>query len=161
VSPQLDYRYGSFGLQSEYVLSTVNVRPSATGKLAELQNKAWQVSAGYVLTGENSSYGGVVPDRDFSVSKGTWGAFEVVGRFSNLRIDDDAFPAFASPLTSVNEIDGLAVGFNWYLSKTVRFSVDYYQAKFGRAPGAPVTLPGNSILREQEQLLISRFQLSF
>ena len=58
VSPQLDYRNGSFGLLSEYVLSTVNVRPSATGPKAEIQNKAWQVAAGYVANGENSSYNG-------------------------------------------------------------------------------------------------------
>ena len=31
VSPQFDYRNGSFGAIGEYVLSTVNVRPSATG----------------------------------------------------------------------------------------------------------------------------------
>ena len=161
VSPQLDYRNGSFGLQSEYVVSTVNVRPSATGKLTELENKAWQVSAGYVLTGENSSYTGVVPATNFDLSKGTWGAFEVVGRLSNLKIDDAAFPTYASPSASVDEITGTAVGLNWYLSKAVRFSFDYYQAKFGHAPGAPVTLPGNSNLREMERLVISRFQLSF
>ena len=54
VSPQFDYRHGSFGAMGEYVLSTVNVRPSATGAKAELQNRAWQLAAGYVLTGEDS-----------------------------------------------------------------------------------------------------------
>jgi phosphate-selective porin OprO/OprP len=92
VSPQLDFRKGPFGLLGEYVLSTVNVRPSATGTKAELQNKAWQVAAGYVLTGEASSYSGVVPKGNFDFANGTWGAFEVVARWSDLKIDDAAFP---------------------------------------------------------------------
>jgi len=159
VTPQLDYRYGSFGLQSEYVLSTVNVRPSTTGKLSELQNKAWQVSAGYVLTGENSSYNGVVPANDFNLSKGTWGAFEITARYANLKIDDSAFPLFANPITSVNEITGQAIGLNWYLSKAVRFTFDYYQNQFDRIPGAPPTT--NPLLAHDEKSFISRFQLAF
>ncbi|MEJ1972215.1 MAG: hypothetical protein WDM96_07005 [Lacunisphaera sp.] len=61
-----------------------------------------------MLTGENSSYNGVVPATDFNLSKGTWGAFEVVARYANLKIDDSAFPLFASPITNINEanVDG-------------------------------------------------------
>jgi phosphate-selective porin OprO/OprP len=160
LTPQLDYRQGSFGLQSEYVVSTVNVRPSATGKLTELQNKAWQVSAGYVLTGENSSYAGVVPATNFDLSKGTWGAFEVVGRFANLKIDDAAFPLYASPAASASEATSFGLGLNWYLSKAVRFTFDYYQTKFDAAPGAPAT-PTNAVIRQDEKSLITRFQVSF
>lgn len=160
ISPQLDYRQGSFGLQSEYVVSTVNVRPSATGKLTELQNKAWQVSAGYVLTGENSSYAGVVPATNFDLAKGTWGAFEVVGRFANVKIDDAAFPLYASPAASAGEASSFGLGLNWYLSKAVRFTFDYYQTKFDRAPGAPATL-SNAVIRQDEKSLITRFQLAF
>ena len=159
VTPQLDYRNGSFGLMGEYVLSTVNVRPSTTGKLSELQNKAWQVSAGYVLTGENSSYNGVVPANDFSLSKGTWGAFEVAARYSNLKIDDSAFPLFANPVTNVNEVTAYAVGVNWYLSKAVRFTFDYYLNQFDRLAGAPPTT--NPLLKNDESVFISRFQLAF
>jgi len=46
LSPQLDYRNGSFGAIGEYVVSTINVRPSATGAKTELKNKAWQFAAG-------------------------------------------------------------------------------------------------------------------
>jgi phosphate-selective porin OprO/OprP len=160
ISPQFDYRQGSFGLQGEYVVSTVNVRPSATGKLTELQNKAWQVSAGYVLTGENSSYAGVVPATNFDPSKGTWGAFEVVGRFANLQVDDAAFPLYASPAASADEATSFGLGLNWYLSKAVRFTFDYYQTKFDAAPGAPAT-PTNAVIRQDEKSLITRFQIAF
>jgi phosphate-selective porin OprO and OprP len=159
VTPQLDYRNGPFGLLSEYVLSTVNVRSNTTGKLSELQNKAWQISAGYVLTGENSSYNGVVPANDFSLSKGTWGAFEIAARYANLKIDDSAFPLFANPVTSINESNGYALGLNWYLSKAVRFTFDYYQTEFERIAGAPPTT--NPILKNDEKTFISRFQIAF
>jgi phosphate-selective porin OprO and OprP len=160
VSPQLDYRNGSFGALGEYVVSTVNVRPSATGAKTELQNKAWQLAAGYVLTGENSSYAGVVPRTNFDYAAGTWGAFEIVARYANLRVDDAAFPLFASPAASAQEASAFGVGLNWYLSKAVRFTFDYFQTKFDFAAGAPA-VPSTPILRQNEKAFITRFQVSF
>jgi len=160
VSPQLDFRKGSFGLQGEYVLSTVNVRPSATGTKAELQNKAWQAAAGYVLTGEDSSYNGVVPKTNFDFANGTWGAFEVVARYSDLKIDDAAFPLYASRTTNADQATALGLGLNWYLSKTVAFKIDYYQTKFGFSPGSPA-VSSTPILKQDEKAFITRFQVSF
>jgi phosphate-selective porin OprO/OprP len=160
VSPQLDYRNGSFGVLGEYVVSTVNVRPSATGAKTELQNKAWQLATGYVLTGENSSYAGVVPRANFDYAAGTWGAFEVVARYSKLHVDDAAFPLFASVATNAQEASAAGIGLNWYLSKAVRFTFDYFQTKFGFAAAAPA-VSSTQILRQNEQAFISRFQVSF
>lgn len=160
LTPQFDYRNGSFGLQGEYIVSTVNVRSAPTAKITELQNKAWQLSAGYVLTGENSSYAGVVPNSDFSLSKGTWGAFEVAARYANLNIDDAAFPTYASAAASADEATSFGIGLNWYLSKAVRFTFDYYHTKFDTAPGAPAALT-NAVLRQDEKAVITRFQVSF
>lgn len=160
VSPQADYRNGSFGAIGEYVVSTVNVRPSATGAKKELQNKGWQLAAGYVLTGEDSSYNGVSPATNFNWEKGTWGAFEVTGRIANLKVDDAAFPLFASAATSADEATSFGAGLNWYLSKTVAFKFDYYQTHFGFNAAAPA-VSGTQILRQDERAFISRFQLAF
>lgn len=160
ISPQLDYRNGSFGLLGEYTVSTVNVRPSATGVKTGLQNKAWQLAAGYVLTGENSSYAGVVPATNFDYSKGTWGAFEITARLANVTIDDAAFPLYASPAASAREASALGLGLNWYLSKAVAFKLDYYQTDFDFAAGAPA-VPTNAVLRQDEKSFITRFQLAF
>ena len=160
LSPQAEFRKGSFGAIGEYVLSTVNVRPSAAGAKTELQNKAWQVSAGYVLTGEDSSYTGVVPRENFDPVNGTWGAFEVVGRYGELKVDDNTFPLFASAATNANKETSFGVGLNWYLSKVVVFKFDYYQAKFGFNAAAPA-VSGAQILRQDEKALIARFQLAF
>ncbi len=159
-SPQLDYRNGPLGLIGEYVVSAVNVRPSATGVKTELQNKAWQVAAGYVLTGEDSSFTGVSPASNFNFEAGTWGAFEVTARYSNLKIDDAAFPLYASASTNADEATAFGLGVNWYLSKAVAFKIDFYQTKFGFSPLAPA-VSATQILRQDEKALISRFQISF
>jgi phosphate-selective porin OprO/OprP len=160
VSPQFDYRHGPLGVIGEYVLSTVNLRPSAIGAKVELQNKAWQLAAGYVLTGEASAFTGVVPKVNFDFANGTWGAFEVTGRYSNLKIDDAAFPLYASNSTNADEATSYGLGLNWYLSKAVALKIDYYQTKFGFAPGAPA-ISTTPILRQDEETLITRFQVSF
>jgi len=157
VSPQLDYRTGSFGAVGEYVLSVVNVRPSATGAKAELKNKAWQFAAGYVITGEDSSYNGVVPKSNFDLTNGTWGAFEVVGRFEKLNVDKAAFPLYADATTNANQASTVGVGLNWYLSKVVRTSFDYYQTKFENT----VATSSSLLLRQDEKAFISRLQISF
>jgi phosphate-selective porin OprO/OprP len=160
VSPQFDYRLGSFGAMGEYVISVVNVRPSLTGPKAELQNRAWQLSAGYVLTGEDSSYAGVVPRNNFDYKAGTWGAFEVTARLATLKIDDDAFPLYASAATNPDEAKAFGVGLNWYLSKAVAFKFDYYQTQFGFNSAAPA-VSANPLLRQDEKAFISRFQITF
>lgn len=160
VSPQAEYRSGPLGLVGEYVVSTVNVRPSAAGAKTELQNKGWELGAGYVLTGENSSYAGVVPATNFDLSAGTWGAFEVVARYANVKVDDATFPTFASASTNADEASSVGLGVNWYLSKAVAFKIDYYQTKFGFNSAAPA-VSATQLLRQDEKAFITRFQLAF
>ncbi|HVU15976.1 MAG TPA: porin [Candidatus Didemnitutus sp.] len=160
LSPQLDYRAGPFGLIGEYVRSTVEVRPSATGPKKTLANTAWQVGAGYVLTGEDSSFNGVVPRQNFDWANGTWGAFEVVARYADLKIDEAAFPTYAAAASNADEAKAFGLGFNWYLSKVVRVSVDFYDTKFDLPTGAPPVSTA-AALKQNEESLISRVQISF
>lgn len=160
IAPQMDYRNGSFGAMGEYVVSTVNVRPSATGAKAELQNKAWQGSVGYVLTGEPSSYTGVVPRTNFDLAAGTWGAFEIAARYATLKVDDKAFPLYASASTNASEATSVGVGLNWYLSKAVLFTVDGYLTRFGFSETAPA-VSSNSLLQKDEKALVTRLQIAF
>ncbi len=162
VSPQFDYRKGSLGVIGEYVASTVNVRPSALGTKTALKNKAWQLSSGYVLTGEDSSYAGVVPKNNFDFAAGTWGAFEVAVRYSKLNVDDKAFPIYASPSANADSATATGLGLNWYLSKTVRFTFDLYRTTFGFNSAAASNPPASpSVLHQAEKAFITRFQLSF
>ncbi|HWA84684.1 MAG TPA: porin [Opitutus sp.] len=155
VSPQLDFRRGPFGLIGEYVVSTATVRPGGVAMKTVLSHRAWQVAAGYVLTGEDSSFDGVVPARAFDPAAGTWGAFEIVARYANLTIDRAAFPAVADPATNARGAASVGVGLNWYLSKMVRATFDYYRTKFAEPP------PGAPLLEDGEEVLITRLQLAF
>jgi phosphate-selective porin OprO/OprP len=77
----------------------------------------------YFLTGEqrvydrkNGAFGRTAPNEDFSISKGTWGAFEVAARYSYLDLkDDDVRGAMLSSST---------LGVNWYLYRNLRLMVN-------------------------------------
>ena len=160
VSPQAYWYRGPFGVLGECVQSVVNPRVGAAGLTRELKNSAWQVAAGWVLTGEDASYRGVVPKSNFDPAAKTWGAFELTLRIANLNIDDDAFPTFADPSAAASEARAFGLGLNWYLSKSVRATFNYFQTDFDLAVGAPA-LPSNAVIRQDEKALISRIQLTF
>jgi phosphate-selective porin OprO/OprP len=152
ISPQFTYYYGSLGVLGEYVLSSQDV--SRDDKTESLDNDAWQIATTYVLTGEENSFKGINPANPFDLSKGTWGAFELAARYSELTVDDKTFPTYANPDKAVAGIQSWAVGLNWYLTRNLRSSLTYEQSSFdgGAAKGAD---------REDENVLFARFQVSF
>ncbi len=155
-SPQASYYNGPFGMLGEYAVSAVDVRTTASVSKTELHHHAWQLATGYILTGEKSSYSGVVPARSFRPGQAGWGAWEITARYANLKIDDNTFPVFADPAASASEATAWGVGVNWYLNKTVRATFDYFQTRFG------TLLPPTSVLlRQNEQALVTRLQLVF
>lgn len=152
LSPQGYFYYGPFGLFGEYVQSSQEVRRLASST-ARVTNTAWQTAAYYVLTGEDESYGGIAPRRPFAPGQGGWGAWELAARYSELRVDGDAFPVFASPTSSARRAEEWAGGLNWYLNRNVKVALTYAQTKFtgGAATGD----------RETEKVLLSRVQLAY
>ena len=155
ITPQAYWYSGPFGLLAEYAQSVHNVRNGAVK--AELEHKAWQLAGGYVLTGEDSTFGGVTPRQAFNWTEGTWGAFEVVGRVAQLDIDGATFPTFASGSANATEVKSYAVGLNWYLTKTIRASLDYFHSEFETAV-APAT---SVLLANDENAIFTRLQLNF
>ncbi|HZL44649.1 MAG TPA: hypothetical protein VFC28_00350, partial [Opitutaceae bacterium] len=77
--------------------------------------------------------------------------------YANLKIDDQAFPLFADPAVNANQASAFGLGLSWYLSKTVRTTFDYYRTRFANK----VPVSSTQILRQDEQALITRIQLSF
>ncbi|MBI3853255.1 MAG: porin [Verrucomicrobia bacterium] len=124
IVPQAYYFYGPFGLLGEYAISSQKVRSGTT--LGTIQNQAWEVTASYVLTGEDATFRGVKPAKSVSFGeKRGWGAWQLVARVTELDIDDDAFPTFANPATSASRARSYGGGINWYLNQQVRISADY------------------------------------
>ncbi len=151
ISPQTYYSCGPFSLLGEYVQSSQSVQKAA--KRATLKNKSSQVAASFVLTGENASYKGVIPETPFDPAAGTWGAFEIAARFNELDVDDAAFPTFAKSTSSVTRASAVAVGLNWYMNRNVRFTIDFEQTTFdgGAASGD----------LKNEKAIMTRFQVAY
>ncbi len=155
ISPQGYYYHGSFGSMAEYAVSSTEIR-SAGGVPATVDHKAWQLSLSYVLTGENATYAGVTPSKRFDPAAGTWGAFQVAARVSQLDIDDDVFPLFAAPGTNATQVDSFGLGLNWFMTNSVTVMVNYLQSSFDTEIAPTATL-----LRTGEKALFTRLQVVF
>jgi phosphate-selective porin OprO/OprP len=123
---------------------------------ANLDNTAWEISGGYVLTGEDASYNGVTPSHPFSPFNGSWGAVQLVGRYAQLNVDQKAFSGYADPTTSASQAGAWSVGLNWYLNNNLRINTSFSETTFegGSGPKATVT-------KQPEEVLFTRVQLSF
>jgi phosphate-selective porin OprO/OprP len=150
VTPQLYWYIGPVGLMAEYVLSAQRV--SRLGTTTDLQHQAWNLTASFVMTLEHASYEGVTPKYPVDFRHKNFGAVELTLRYSELRLDPNAFPLFADPLSSVQSARELAGGINWYLTDYVRFMLSFHHTSFG---GGAAT--GD---REPENALLGRLQIS-
>lgn len=170
ISPQAYFYSGPLGILAEYFTSSsdVSIGSGPTLNQKKIKNTAYNLSVGYVLTGEDSSFKGVTPKTNFNPTAGTWGAFEVVARFANVDIDDAAFTdpdggGAATSLAAANnatEVNTYGLGLNWYLSKSVRVNFNVFKNDFKLAPGNTVPATGNA-LSDDETVFISRVQLAF
>jgi len=150
-NPQIYYYWRQVGVLGEYVNSTEAVKRDKAQ--ATLSDDAWNIGVTYVLTGENASFAGVTPARNFDPYAGTWGAIEVGGRYGQLEVDPDSFKNnFANPNTSARRDKEWVLGVNWYLNRNVKLVLDYAQSDF--RGGAP---KGGD--RETEKTLVGRVQL--
>jgi phosphate-selective porin OprO/OprP len=166
VSPYLSWYQGPFGILGEYILSQNGVLNATTQRRADLQHHAWQVSAQWVLTGEPASYSGIIPERPFQLGGGGWGAWQLVARFGQFDIDNDAFQGFSDPTTSASSATSWSVGINWWLNRNLRFLSSFTHTTFdggGRTnPVDPLSIvPPATVTHQDENALMTRMQLSF
>jgi phosphate-selective porin OprO and OprP len=154
VGPQAYYYRGPVGLLAEYSVSNQKLRRGVlTG---DNTAKAWQIESSYVLTGEDASYRGVAPRRNFERSTGSkgWGAFELIGRYGRFQVDDDVFQVFANPAVAARQADDIVGGVNWYLNRMVKITAEYETILFDG--GAPA---GGD--RPTERGVFTRLQFAF
>lgn len=154
LSPQANYYYGPFCVMGEYAISDQDVKNGAA--TADLHNTAWEVSGGWVLTGEDASYTGVTPANPFNPRNGQWGAWQLVARYAVLDVDKAAFPVFADPNTSASAVHAFAAGVNWYLNKNLRVNASFSRTTFEGGNGT-----GSTVTKQPENAFFTRFQLVF
>lgn len=154
ISPQAYYYVGPFGLMGEYVLSSQDVVNKK--KTANIRNEAWEAAGSIVLTGEKNSYNGIRPRNSFEPNRGLrhMGAVELALRFSQVRIDNNAFPLFANPKTAAQRGQERGIGVNWYLNRFVKLTTAYEHTSFTMALKSARPL-------HSEDVLMSRVQLAF
>ena len=179
IAPQVSYYNGGFGLTSEYIrekqetarLWTTGVAPAPVinhQRAEELTNDGWDVTASYILTGEDASFKSVKPSKPFDPANGGWGAWELTATTGELGIDNDAFygtngvlgatDSFAQATRSAKSAHNVGVGVNWYLNSVLRVSLDYNKTAFDWGGGGTSTAPED---REDEDVFIGRIQASF
>jgi phosphate-selective porin OprO and OprP len=109
-----------------------------------------------MLTGEKNSYGGIRPRNSFEPNRGFrhFGALELAVRYSQVRIDGDAFAHFANPATAAQLAKEQGIGVNWYLNRYVKLETDYEHTGFRMASSTVAPL-------HSENVLMSRIQLAF
>jgi len=155
-APQLYYSVGPFGVLGEYTNTAQYVTRSTNTQ--NVSNNAWQVALSWVLTGEDATFRGVIPSRNFNLKQGAWGSLELVGRVSKLSVDSDAFiggstARLANPSSQAAKATDYGIGLGWDLNRQFRIMLDYDQTTF--QGGAP-----NGADRPDEKVLITRFQYS-
>jgi phosphate-selective porin OprO and OprP len=165
ISPQAYWYWGQFGAMAEYIVVQQDVARTLTNnttRSSRLSNNAWQVQLSYMLTGEDETFGSIKPLRPFELGKGGWGAWEVVGRYSALTVDDAAFAggasSYADPTVSAKSAKEWSVGLNWYINWYVKLQLDYSRTRFQWGGGGTVAAP---LDRPDEQLIFGRVQLAF
>jgi phosphate-selective porin OprO/OprP len=153
LGPQAYYYVGSVGFLTEYYVSSQRVRRGTTS--ADIQATAWQINGQWALTGEKESYRGIVsPRRNFDRSNGGWGGFELTARYSQLVVDDAAFPFYANPSTATRAAYDSVVGVNWFLNRFVKLTGQFENITFDG--GAP-----NGGDRPAERGVFTRVQFAF
>jgi phosphate-selective porin OprO and OprP len=159
-TPQAYYYVGSFGAIAEYAQSSQDVSRQLTTTVkrsGRIDNSAYQLSLSYFLTGETETYNSFTPLTTFHPGRPGWGAWEIVARYHELKIDSDAFTgggnSFADPATAPRKARAVGVGVNWYLNQNVKWVLDFERTRFD---GGAVS--GD---RPDEKALTTRFALTF
>ncbi|HUK01099.1 MAG TPA: porin, partial [Steroidobacteraceae bacterium] len=155
------YYVGPFGVLAEYVQSSQQVSRQVSASVrrsGQIDNSGWQTSFSYFLTGERELYNGLTPHSTFEPGKPGIGAWELVARYHELRIDPAAFAggieSFSDPAVSARSARAFGVGLNWYLNQNIKWMLDFERTRF--EGGAPADAN-----RADENAFLTRFQLIF
>ncbi len=149
-APQAHFYHGPFGLIAEYAEVSQGLINSASERTTA-KNSAWQLAASWLVTGEDASFRGVKPFSPFRQGEdGGWGAFELVARYQENRIDDGLPTSFRGANYAL-QAKSAAVGLNWYLNESSKFAVNYERTR----------LDGGTLAGKTEDFLVARYQLAF
>ena len=163
-------QWGPVYVQGEYSWIGVERRNSA---LSDPDFSGWYVEGSWLLTGERRKYNtntfafdAPPVDHPFSVKDGTWGAWEMALRYSDLDLNYNQGMFGRAPPT-----DGVrggnqqiyTAGINWYLNPLVRFMFDFQHVDVNRLSPSATTFatPVGAQIGQSYNALAVRSQLAF
>ena len=158
-TPQAYYYNGPFGLLTEYAQSEFDII-QGSNTLKDVQVDAWHVTASWLLTGENASFGSIKPKNAYNPDGAGWGAWEVVGRYQEINVDDRLFDTnYLSSAQQSKKAQAWALGVNWYLNNNIKIAANYEDTSFEGGGTAGAT--GGTGDRQNERSLFTRLQIAY
>ena len=164
--------YGNFFLQSEYESFKIERRNGTVG-LSDPDFDGYYVEGSYSLTGDkrrfnaaNWAFDGPAVAHPFSLADGTWGSWELAGRFSdiNLNYHEGALGTAPAPdAVRGGEQRIWAGGINWYPNSVVRFMLDYQDVQILRLSPSATTFqtPTGAEIGQHYHAISVRSQFAF
>jgi phosphate-selective porin OprO/OprP len=150
ISPSVSYYYKSFGGFGEYMRSSQWV--SKSGARRYITNNAFEVTGSFVLTGEAAGDRGVRPKNNFDPAAGHWGALQLLARFTELKVDHQAFDAGFAATGASREGQSFTLAANWYPNPYIKFYGTFERTVFDR---------NSESARHPESAILFRTQLGF
>jgi phosphate-selective porin OprO/OprP len=153
LNPQAFYHWKGLALEAEYSLSRQHVVKGTNA--AQLTHHGWNGQIEYIFGGKAALNGAQVTNV-WDPARGQYGALELAFRYSELHLDDDAFPVFADPTRSAGKARGVSGAVSWYLSRNLRLSANYEQTFFSAS-----TAGKGLYARQDEKVVLARTQVVF
>ncbi|HZZ35367.1 MAG TPA: porin, partial [Caulobacteraceae bacterium] len=167
------FQMQQFYVEGEYFKYAVNrYQPTA---LRNPRFDGWYVQGSWVLTGEprrynqvNGAFDGPAVNFPFNPNAGTWGAWELAARYSDLNLNYREGPPLTAPTADTirgGEQKIATIELNWYLNSVVMFKLGVSHVDIDRlAPSANFgggTYPVGSQIGQDFNIVTLRSQLAF
>ena len=151
LSPAVFYYYKRFGGFAEFMRSSQGVARDVV--VRDLTNHAWEVTGSYVLTGEAASDRNVRPRENFDPLEGHWGALQLLGRYTELYVDQETFSSGLAAAGASRAAKSFTVAANWYPNTAVKYYFTFERTMFETPPAGTD--------RANENVILFRAQLGF
>lgn len=151
---------GPFSIEAECYAARFGAAASPAASIVDVPILGYDVTLARFLTGETiEDRQTVAPLRPVTRGGTGWGALEVFGRYSHLKLGDRVFSdGLANPDDWTNRVGITDIGCNWYLSRFVRVTFDWQHSMYA----TPVLLNEEKDIRsKRNDLFWIRCQLYF
>jgi phosphate-selective porin OprO/OprP len=138
------FQTGPFMVEGEWFRYKIDRRFITTTTLPDPHFTGWYVMGSWILTGEPRVYNPVEARFDapklnynFNPEAGTWGAFELAARYSDLDLNYHEGASGTTPAAALGAVRGgeqkiYTFGLNWYLNPSMRVMLDYQHVDVDR-----------------------------